>query len=128
MFRLNDAVRRYQALHQLQPESRRVAASVASLSPRARPETTRVVATVATVATVAAVAAVATSPLEPAHIALLIEQLREEGALLQHQENTLLVRPTHWQQVDRLSPHWQALLLFLQTNENGDDDGLGRST
>ncbi len=122
MFRLNDAVRRYQALHQLQPESRRVAASVASLSPRARPETTRVVATVATVA------AVATSPLEPAHIALLIEQLREEGALLQHQENTLLVRPTHWQQVDRLSPHWQALLLFLQTNENGDDDGLGRST
>ena len=122
MFRLNDAVRRYQAQYQLQPESRRVAASVAasvaSLSPRVRPETTRVVATVA---------AVATSPLEPAHIALLIEQLREEGALLQHQENTLLVRPTHWQQVDRLSPHWQALLLFLQTNENGDDDGLGRS-
>ena len=118
MFRLNDAVRRYLAQHQLQPESRRVAASVASLSPRARPETTRVVATVA---------AVATSPLEPTHIALRIEQLREEGALLQHQENTLLVRPTHWQQVDRLSPHWKALLLFLQTNENGDDDGTGRS-
>ncbi|PPK35986.1 hypothetical protein CD175_24690 [Pseudomonas laurylsulfatiphila] len=118
MFRLNDAVRRYQAQHQLQPESRRVAATVASLSPRVRPGTTRVVATVA---------AVATPPPEPAHIALLIKQLREEGALLQHQENTLLVRPTHWQQVDRLSPHWQALLLFLQTNENGDDDGLGRS-
>ena len=118
MFRLNDAVRRYKAQHQSPPESRRVAASVASLSPRAKPETTRVVATVA---------AVATPPLEPAHIALLIEQLREEGALLQHQENTLLVRPTHWQQVDRLSPHWKALLLFLQTNENGDDDGLDRS-
>ncbi len=50
------------------------------LSPRARPEKTRVVATVAT------------PPLDPAHIALLIEQLREEGALLQHQENTLLAK------------------------------------
>ena len=118
MFRLNDAVRRYQAQHQTQSESRRVAASVASLSPRARPDTTRVVATVA---------AVATPPLTPANIALLIEQLREEGALLQHQENALLIRPTHWQQLDRLSPHWKALLLFLQTNENGDDDGSGRS-
>lgn len=118
MFRLNDAVRRYQAQHQAPPESRRVAAAVATLSPRARPETTRVVATVA---------AVATPPLDPANLALLIEQLREEGALLQHHENTLLIRPTHWQQVDRLSPHWKALLLFLQTTENGDDDGSGRS-
>lgn len=115
MFRLNDAVRRYQAQHQSQPESRRVAASVATLSPRARPETTRVVATVAT------------PPLDPANLTLLIKQLREEGALLQHHKNALLIRPTHWQQVDRLSPHWKALLLFLQTNENGDDDGLGRS-
>ena len=118
MFRLNDAVRRHRAQHQPQPELRCVAASVATLSPRARPETTRVVATVA---------AVATPPLDPANLALLIEQLREEGALLQHQENALLVRPTHWQQVDRLSPHWKVLLLFLQTNENGEDDGSGRS-
>ena len=108
MFRLNDAVRRYQAQHQPQ----RVAVSVATLSPRARPETTRVVTTVA---------AVATPHLDPANLALLGEQLREEGALLQHHENTLLIRPTHWQQVDRLSSHWKALLLFLQTNENGDD-------
>lgn len=114
MFRLNDAVRRYQAQHRPQPESRRVA----TLSPRARPETTRVVATVA---------AVATPPLEPTNIALLLEQLREEGALLLHHENALLIRPAHWQQVDRLSPHWKALLLFLQTNEYGDDDGSGRS-
>lgn len=97
MFRLNDAVRRYQAQHQPQPESRRVAA------------------------------AVAIPPLEPANLALLIKQLREEGALLQHQENALLIRPTHWQQVDRLSPHWKALLLYLQTNENGYDNGTGRS-
>jgi hypothetical protein len=118
MFRLNDAVRHYQAQLQSQPESRRVAASVATLPPRARPETTRVVATVA---------AVATPPQEPTNLAQLIEQLREEGALLQHHENALLIRPTHWQQVDRLSPHWKALLRFLQTNENGDDDGSGRS-
>ena len=36
MFRLNDAVRRYQAQHPSQPESRRVAASVATLSPPCR--------------------------------------------------------------------------------------------
>ncbi|VVO03414.1 hypothetical protein PS726_02831 [Pseudomonas fluorescens] len=118
MFRLNDAVRRYQAQHQPQAESRRVAASVATLSPRARPVTTRVVATVA---------AVATPPIDPAHLALLVEQLRKEGALLQHHENALLIRPTHWQQMVRLSPHWKAVLLFLQTNENGDDDGTSRS-
>lgn len=118
MFRLNDAVRRYQAQHRPQPESRHVAGSVATLSPRARPGTTRVVATVT---------AVATPPLEPAQIALLIAQLSEQGAHLQHQENALLIRPTHWQQVNRLSPHWKALLLFLRANENGDDDGLGRS-
>ena len=97
MFRLNDAVRRYQAQLQPQPESRRVAA------------------------------AVATPPFEPANLARLIKQLREEGALLQHQENALLIRPTHWQQLDRLSPYWKALLLFLQTNENGEDDDSGRS-
>ncbi len=118
MFRLNDAVRRYQAQYRSQPESRHVAASIATLSPRARPETTRVVANVASVAA---------PPLVPAHIALLIAQLREEGTQLQHQENALLIRPTHWQQLDKLSPHWKALLLFLQNNENGDDDGLGRS-
>ena len=118
MFRLNDAVRRYLAQHQPQPESRCVATAVATLSPRARPATTRVVATVATVAT---------PPFEPAQLARLIEQLREEGALLQHQENALLIPPTHWQQLDRLSPYWKALLLFLQTNENGDDDGSSRS-
>ena len=118
MFRLNDAVRRYQAQHQPQPELLCVAASVATLSPRSRPETTRVVATVA---------AVATPSLDPANLALLIEQLREEGALLQHQENALLVRPTDWRQMDRLSLHWKALLLFLQTNENGDENGFGRS-
>ncbi len=67
MFRLNDAVRRYQAQHQPQPEARCVAAFVSALSPRPRPETTRVVA------------AVATPPLDPAHLALLIEQLRVKG-------------------------------------------------
>ncbi|WP_248747187.1 hypothetical protein [Pseudomonas sp. MWU12-2037] len=114
MFRLNDAVRRYQAQHQPRPVLR----CVANLSPCARPATAGIVATVA---------AVATHTLEPAHIRLLIQQLREEGMVLQHNENTLLIRPTHWQQLDRISSHWKALLRFLQDNENGEADGFGRS-
>ena len=117
MFRLNDAVRRYQAQHQPQPESRRVAASVATLSPRARPETTRVVATVA---------AVATPALGPIDIGQLVHQLREEGAMLRHQQHALLIRPTHWQQVNKISAHWKAVLRFLQDTENGEADGTGR--
>lgn len=118
MFRLNDAVRRYQAQHQTGPALRCVATPVAALSPYARPATTRVVASVA---------AVATPALGSGDINLLIQQLREDGALLQHQKNALLIRPTHWQQMEKISLHWKALLLFLQTNENGDDDGSGRS-
>ena len=63
---------------------------------------------------VATVAAVAKPPLAPNDIALLIEQLREEGALLQHQENTLLIRPTHWQQVDSLSPTGKPCCFFCK--------------
>ncbi|KTC32533.1 hypothetical protein AO260_24360 [Pseudomonas sp. ABAC21] len=121
MFRLNDAVRRYQAQHQTRPALRCVATSVAALSPVSSQATTRVVATVA------AVAAVATPTLEPAAISLLIQQLREGGVMLQHQQNALLIRPTRWQQMEKISPHWKAVLCFLQDNENGDADGIGRS-
>ncbi|MBD9458787.1 hypothetical protein IB241_13960 [Pseudomonas sp. PDM05] len=117
MFRLNDAVRRYQAQHQTRPALRCVATSVAVLSPCTRPATTRVVASVA---------AVATPALGSDDIDLLIQQLREDGALLLHQQNALLIRPTHWQQVDKISPHWKAVLRFLQDTENGEADGTGR--
>ena len=115
LFRLYDAVRRYQAQHQPQPEARCVAASVSNLSLRARPETTRVFATFA---------AVATPPLDPAHLALLIEQLREKGALLQHQEKALLIRPTA---SGHAQPPLESPAALSANIQNGSDDGIGRS-
>lgn len=117
MFRLNDAVRRYQAQHQTRPALRCVATSVAVLSPCTRPATTRVVASVA---------AVATPVLGPVDIGQLVHQLREEGAMLRYQQNALIIRPTHWHQTDKISAHWKAVLRFLQDTENGEADGTGR--
>lgn len=118
MFRLNDAVRRHQAQHQARPAVRSVATAVAVLSPRAKPATMGVVATVADVAI---------PPLDTVDAVRLIEQLRAEGAQLQHHENALLFRPTYWQQVHQLGPHWKAVLRFLQQHESGEADGAGRS-
>lgn len=118
MFRLTEAVRRYRAQHNLLTELRCVAATVTTLSPRANPDTAGVVASVA---------AVATPTSESIDLARLIEQLQEEGALLQHSENALLIRPANWGQLDTIEPHWKALLLLLQTNDQGGDNGAGRS-
>ncbi|HEK1008813.1 TPA: hypothetical protein SMP92_002083 [Pseudomonas putida] len=118
MFRLNDAVRRYQAQHRSPTELRCVAAAVTTLSPRAKPDAARAVASVAAVASI--------TP-EPIDLAQLIEKLQEEGALLQHSENALSIRPTHWGQLDSISPHWKALLLHLLNNDQGEDNGAGRS-
>ncbi|KJH84094.1 hypothetical protein IQK56_21090 [Pseudomonas sp. MAFF 301449] len=117
MFRLNDAVRRYQAQHQTRPALRSVATSVAASSPSFRAASTRNVATVAVVAT---------PILGPVDIGQLIHQLREEGVMLRHQQNALIIRPTHWQQVNKISAHWKAVLRFLQDTENGEADGIGR--
>jgi len=87
MFRLNDAVRRYRAQHGSPTELRSVAATAATLSPRANPYAAGVVASVA---------AVAAPTSESNDLARLIEQLQEEGASLQYSENALLVRPAHW--------------------------------
>ncbi|AZL66902.1 MULTISPECIES: hypothetical protein [Pseudomonas] len=118
MFRLNDAVRRYQAQHRSPTELRCVATTAPTLSPRAIPDTTGVVASVA---------AVASATPEPIDLAQLIEQLQEEGALLLHSENALFFRPAHWGQLDSVSAHWKVLLRFLQTNVQGEDNGTGRS-
>lgn len=118
MFRLNDAVRRYQAQHHSPTEPQCVAASVTTLSPHAKSDAARVVASVA---------AVATPTSESIDLARLIEQLRKEGALLQRSENALLIRPAHWGQLDTIGPHWKALLLLLTTNDQGEDNGTGRS-
>jgi len=118
MFRLNDAVRRYQAQHRSPIELRCVANTATTLSPRVNPDAAQVVASVA---------AVATPTSEPIDLALLIEQLREDGASLQHAENALLLRPAHWGQLDSVSAYWKALLLHLQTNDQGEGNGAGRS-
>jgi len=118
MFRLNDAVRRYQAQHRSPIELRCVANTAITLSPRVNPAAPQVVASVA---------AVATPTSEPIDLARLIEQLQEEGASLQHADNALLLRPAHWGQLDSIGPHWKALLLLLQTNEQGEYNGAGRS-
>ncbi|MEN8640788.1 hypothetical protein [Pseudomonas sichuanensis] len=118
MFRLTEAVRRYRAQHHSPTELRCVATSVTTLSPRANPGTAGVVASVA---------AVATPTSESIELVRLIEQLQEEGALLQRSENALLIRPAHWGQLDTIAPHWKALLLLLQTNDQGEDNGNGRS-
>ncbi|MCA4074027.1 hypothetical protein LD001_01625 [Pseudomonas kurunegalensis] len=121
MFRLNDAVRRYRAQHRSPTELRCVAATATTLSPRANPDAAGVVASVA------AVAAVAAPTSESTDLARLIEQLQEEGALLQHSENALLIRPAHWGQLDSVSAHWKALLLHLQTKDQGETNGAGLS-
>lgn len=119
MFRLNDAVRRYRAQHRSPTELRCVAATATALSPRANPDAAGVVASVA---------AVAAPTSDSTDVARLIEQLQEEeGALLQRSENALLIRPAHWGQLDTIGPHWKALLLLLQTNDQGEDNGAGRS-
>ncbi|WP_282396327.1 hypothetical protein [Pseudomonas sp. PS01298] len=118
MFRLNEAVRRYRAQHCSPTELRRVAATATTLSPHANPDAAGVVASVA---------AVAAPTSESIDLARLIEQLQEDGALLQHSENALLIRPAHWGQLDSVSAHWKALLLYLQTNDQGEDNGAGRS-
>lgn len=107
MFRLNDAVRRYRAQHRSPTESRCVVATATTLSPRANPNAAGVVASVA---------AVAAPTSESTNLARLIEQLQEEGALLQRSENAPLIRPIHWGQLDTIGPHWKAPLL-LQTSD-----------
>jgi hypothetical protein len=110
VFRLNDAVRRFQSKNQTPPVLRCVATSVAKLSQDANRGIPQIVASVA---------AVAASSSNPVDIKLLIQQLRKDGVVLYHHENTLHIRPRHWHQLDRISGYWKAMLLFLQTNENG---------
>ncbi len=116
--RLNDAVRRYRAQHRSPTELRCVAATATTLSPSANPDAAGLVASVA---------AVAAPTSESTDLARLIEQLQEEGALLQRSEDALLIRPAHWGQLDSIGPHWKALLLLIQTNDQCEDNGAGRS-
>jgi len=108
MFRLNDAVRRFQSKNQTLPILRCVAKSVVNLSPDANRGIPQVVASVA---------AVATPSSKPVDIKLLIQQLRNDGVELLHHENTLHIRPRHSHQLEQIHGCWKAILLFLQTSE-----------
>jgi len=112
VFRLNDAVRRFQSKNQTPPVLRCVATSVAKLSPDGNHGIPQVVASVASVAT---------SSADPVDIKLLIQQLRNDGVVLHHNENTLHIRPSYWHQLEQISGCWKAMLLFLQTHEMDDD-------
>jgi len=115
VFRLNDAVRRFQSKNQMRPVLRCVATSVAKLSPDADHGIPQVVASVA---------AVATSNSDSVDITLLIQQLRNDGVKLHHHGNTLHIRPRHSHQLEQIHGCWKAILLFLQTsewNEQGED-------
>nr|WP_223194752.1 hypothetical protein [Pseudomonas sp. PSB18] len=106
---MNDAVRRFQSKNQTAPVLRCVATSVATLSPDANQGIPQVVASVA---------AVATPRAAPVDIKLLIQQLRNDGVVLHHHENTLHIRPRHWHQLGQISCCWKDMLFFLQTTEN----------
>lgn len=108
MFRLNDAVRRFQSKNQTLPILRCVAKSVVNLSPDTNCGIPQVVASVA---------AVATPSSKPVDIKLLIEQLRNDGVELLHYENTLHIRPRHSHQLEQIHGCWKAILHFLQTSE-----------
>lgn len=109
------AVRRYQAQHKPSSKLPWVAARVTTLSQRVRPDTAQVIASFA---------AIAAPEVEPSDLARLLEQ-SQEGRLLDHKENAHFIRSANWQQLDSISPHWKALLLYLQTNEHGEEKDAG---
>jgi len=114
MFNLDEALRNHLAQRQKEPKARFVAATVATLSPRAKPGRTRVVAAVASVATTHKAIASTTA---------IIQWLKEEGAHLYVTDNTLCFRPTDWAQIPIVSAHWRALFYELvavdQEQKNG---------
>ncbi|TFF03477.1 hypothetical protein EXW72_23010 [Pseudomonas sp. BCA14] len=117
MFNLDEALRNHLAQRQKEPKARFVAATVATLSPRSKPGSTRVVA---------AVASVATTHKAIASTAAIIQWLKEEGAHLYVTDNTLCFRPTDWAQFAIVSAHWRALLHDLAAVDQEQKNGSGR--
>lgn len=117
MFNLDEALRNHLAQRQNEPKVRFVAASVATLSPRSKPDNARVVAAVASVATTQKAIASTTA---------IIQRLKEEGAHLYVTDNTLCFRPTDWAQFAIVSAHWRALLHDLAAVDQEQKNGSGR--
>lgn len=117
MFNLDEALRNHLAQRQNEPKVRFVAASVATLSPRSKPDKARVVAGVADVATIGKAITSTTA---------IIQWLKEEGAQLYVANNTLCFRPTDWAQLAIVSTYWRALLHELVAVDQGQKNGSGR--
>ncbi|KTB92553.1 hypothetical protein AO069_11350 [Pseudomonas syringae pv. syringae PD2774] len=116
MFNLDEALRNHLAQRQKEPKARFVAATVATLSPRSKPDRTRVVAGVADVASLRTTITSTTA---------IIQWLKEEGAHLYVTGNTLCFRPTDWAQVAIVSAHWRALLHDLAEVDQEQKNGSG---
>jgi intracellular sulfur oxidation DsrE/DsrF family protein len=117
MFNLDEALRNHLSQRQKEPKVLFVAASVATLSPRSRPDEARVVAGVAGVATLRKTIT---------STAAIIQWLKEEGAHLYVADNTLCFRPTDWAQLAIVSVHWRALLHDLTLVDQEQKNGSGR--
>ena len=117
MFNLDEALRNHLAQRQKEPKARfvaaTVAATVATLSPRSKPDRTRVVAGVASLRTTIT------------STTAIIQWLKEEGAHLYVTGNTLCFRPTDWAQVAIVSAHWRALLHDLAEVDQEQKNGSG---
>lgn len=117
MFNLDEALRNHLAQRHNEPEVRFVAATVATLSPRPKPNKARVVAGVADVATLRKAITSTTA---------ILQWLKEEGAHLYVTENTLCFRPTDWAQFAIVSVHWRALLHDLAAVDQEQENGSSR--
>ncbi|MBV4465501.1 hypothetical protein KVG95_19410 [Pseudomonas sp. SWRI79] len=117
MFRLNEALRNRRAQAKNAHHLQLVATTVATLSPRAKPDATGLVA---------AVAAVAKNQGNSSHISDLVERLHREGAELFCQDNRLCFRPSDWGQLPPVSGQWRELLAYLRQHEEEFQDGPGR--
>ncbi|WP_223505757.1 hypothetical protein [Pseudomonas sp. GL-RE-29] len=117
MFNIDEALRNHLAQRQKEPKARFVAATVATLSPRSKPDRARVVAGVADVATIRKTMTSTTA---------IIQWLEEEGAILFVMNNSLYFRPSDWSQSAIVSAHWQALLHELAAVDQEQKNGSGR--
>jgi hypothetical protein len=120
MFNLDEALRNHLAQRQKEPKARFVAATVATLSPRSKPDRARVVAAVAAVAGVATTHKAITSP------TAIIQWLKEEGAHIYVSDSRLCFRPTDWGQFAIVNAHWRALLHDLAAVDPEQKNGSGR--
>jgi hypothetical protein len=114
MFNLDEALRNHLAQRHNEPKVRFVAASVATLSPRSKPDKARVVAGVATIGKVIT------------STTAIIQWLEKEEAHLYVADNTLCFRPTDWAQFAIVSANWRALLHDLVAVDQEQRNGSGR--